>query len=277
MAADSAAKGCSMTESSGKTLDELIEELADLIVGAERVVAFTGAGISTESGIPDFRGPDGIWTKVDPMDFTYQKFVSDPEARKRLWKMRDTVGFSFGESQPNAAHYALAELERLGKLDCIITQNVDGLHQKAGNSADNVIQLHGNMESVKCLSCGARYSFEEVEKWVSGGAEDPECVQCGGILKPDGVFFGEAMPVWETMEAQRRSSACDLCIVIGSSLVVYPAALMPQYAYDAGARIALINDGETSLDDVAHVRISARAGETMSQVVQQVKSKLGVD
>ena len=134
--------------------------------------------------------------------------------------MRDTIGFGWNDVQPNAAHYAIAELERLGKLDCIITQNVDGLHQKAGSSEDRVIQLHGNMQWVKCLTCGARHSFEELESGLEKGVEDPECVQCGGILKPEGVFFGEAMPVWETMEAEHRSRMCDLCIVIGSSLVI---------------------------------------------------------
>ncbi len=266
-----------MSETGGKTLEELIEALADLIVKSERVVVFTGAGISTESGIPDFRGPDGLWTRYDPSDFTYQKFVSDLETRKRIWKMKETIGFGWNDVQPNPAHNSIAELERLGKLDCVITQNVDGLHQKAGNSEDRVIQLHGNMQWVKCLTCGARHRFEEVESWLEKGVEDPECVQCGGILKPEGVFFGEAMPVLETMEAHRRSTECDLCIVIGSSLAVYPAGLMPQYALNAGAKIVIINEGETELDHAAHIRISEKAGEVMSEVLKQVKSKLGRD
>jgi len=266
-----------MEQTGGKTQDELIDELADLIVQSQRLVVFTGAGISTESGLPDFRGPDGLWTKLDPDDFTYQKFISDRETRKRIWGMSEALGASWKDFQPNPAHYAVAELEKLGKLDCIITQNVDGLHQKAGNSEDKVIQLHGNMQWVKCLSCGDRHRFEEVEKWVAGGVEVPECVQCGGILKPDAVFFGEAMPVQETMEAERRSRMCDLCIVIGSSLVVYPAALMPQYALSSGAKIAIINEGETGIDHAADIRIWAKAGEVMSQVVQQVKKRLGID
>ena len=266
-----------MNEMESKTEQELIDELVDLIVEAERVVVFTGAGISTESGIPDFRGPDGLWTSYDPSDFTYQKFVSDPEARKRIWRMRDTLGFSWEDFQPNPAHFAVAELEKLGKLDCVITQNVDGLHQKAGTSEDRVIQLHGNMQRVKCLTCGARFPFEQVEDWLNKGAEDPGCPQCSGILKPEGVFFGEAMPVWETMEAENRSRACDLCIVIGSSLVVYPAALMPQFALQSGAKVAVINDGETEMDYSAHIRIWGKAGEVMSQVVKGVKERLSVD
>jgi NAD-dependent deacetylase len=266
-----------MDDVGAKTQEELVEELADRIVESERVVVFTGAGISTESGIPDFRGPDGLWTKYDPSDFTYQKYVTDPEARKRLWKMKDIVGFTWDDFQCNAAHHAVAELERLGKLDCIITQNVDGLHQKAGNSEDKVIQLHGNMSWVKCLTCGARHPYEEVTSWVDRGVDDPSCVQCGGILKPEGIFFGEAMPVRETMEAERRSRMCNLCIVIGSSLVVYPAGLMPQYARESGATLAIVNEGETELDHAAHIRIDGKAGAIMDQVVKRVKQKLGED
>ena len=264
-----------MQGKSGKTLKELIEEVANLILSSKRIVVFTGAGISTESGIPDFRGPDGLWTKFDPEDFTYQRFVTSREARKRLWGMSKTVGLLWHDMKPNDAHYAVAELEKLGKLDCVITQNVDGLHQKAGNSEDRVIQLHGNMQWAKCLSCGERWRNEEVMRWVEAGAEDPECVKCGGIIKPEGVFFGEAMPVKETMEAERRSSMCDLCIVIGSSLVVYPAALMPQYAVQSGAKLVIINEGETSLDHAADIRIDDKAGKVMSQVVKKVKAKLG--
>ena len=260
-----------------EALEDRIEEIANLIVGSKRIVVFTGAGISTESGIPDFRGPDGLWTKVDPDDFTYEKFVGDREARKRIWRMNTTMGFGFQDVEPNRAHDAIVDLEQLGKLDCIVTQNVDGLHQKAGSSEDRVLQLHGNMQWVKCIDCGVRHPFEEVRGWIEAGVEVPECAECGGILKPDAVFFGEAMPVWETAEATRRSSSCDLCIVIGSTLVVYPAGLMPQYAVNAGAKLVIINDGETALDHVADVRIAARAGEVMTLTMEKLKEKLGVD
>jgi len=258
------------------TLEATSEEIARLIFQSQRIVVFTGAGISTESGIPDFRGPDGLWTKVDPSDFTYQKFVADREVRKRIWQLNTSMGFAFDGVEPNLAHRAIAELEQLGKLDCVITQNVDGLHQKAGNSEDRVLQLHGTMQWVKCIGCGERHRFEEVKQWIEGGVEVPECLQCGGILKPDAVFFGEAMPVWETEEAARRSGSCDLCIVIGSTLVVYPAGLMPQYAVNAGAKLVIINDGETALDHVADVRIAARAGEVMTRTMEKLKEKLGV-
>jgi NAD-dependent deacetylase len=260
-----------------KTLDESIEEIADLVIGSKRIVVFTGAGISTESGIPDFRGPDGLWTKMDPDDFTYQKFVGDRESRKRVWQMNTTMGLAFDEVEPNLAHRAIVELEEMGKLDCIITQNVDGLHQKAGSSEDRVLQLHGNMQWVKCIDCDARHPIEEIRRWIEGGVEVPECAQCGGILKPDAVFFGEALPLRETTQAEEQSRSCDLCIVIGSTLTVYPAALMPQYAVSSGAKLVIINDGETELDHVAHVRITARAGEVMTRVIASVKGKLGVD
>ncbi len=266
-----------MSEMGDKTQEQLVDEIADLIVASNRVVVFTGAGVSTESGLPDFRGPSGIWTKLNPDDFTYQKYISDPETRKRIWQTRRTGESRWSDVEPNAAHYAIAEMEKLGKLDCVITQNVDGLHQKAGNPEDKVIQLHGNMQWVKCLSCGKRYRHEEVEKWLESGVEVPECAQCGGILKSDAVFFGEPMPVWETAEAEKRSRLCDLCIVIGSTLLVYPAALMSQYAVNSGAKLVIINEGTTELDHAAHIRVWSKAGEVMSQVLQRVKTKLGID
>ena len=261
-----------MTEQAQK---ESIERLADLIAASERLVVFTGAGISTESGIPDFRGPDGLWTKVDPEDFTYQKFVGDLESRKRIWRMHETTGFRFDDVEPNPAHHAIAELEKLGKLDCVITQNVDGLHQKAGNADERVLELHGNMQWVKCIRCGVRHPFAEVRGWIGGGVEVPDCRKCGGILKPDAVFFGEAMPEFETREAQRRSTVCDLCLVIGSTLAVYPAALMPQFALRAGATLVIINQGGTELDHAAHLRIEARAGQAMTRALELLKEKLG--
>jgi NAD-dependent deacetylase len=257
-------------------LEDAVESLASLIVESQRIVVFTGAGVSTESGIPDFRGPDGLWTKVDPEDFTYQRFVGDVETRKRIWHMHEHMGFRFDDVEPNKAHHCVAELEKLGKLDCIITQNVDGLHQKAGNTQAKVLELHGNMQWVKCIGCGVRHPSSEVRSWIEGGVEAPECATCGGILKPDAVFFGEAMPPGVTAEAQRRSLACDLCIVIGSTLGVYPAALMPEYAHSSGAKLVIINEGRTELDHLAHIRIDARAGEAISQTLALVKQKLGV-
>jgi NAD-dependent deacetylase len=213
---------------------------------------------------------------MDPEDFTYQKFVGDPEVRRRIWHMHETTGFRFDDVEPNRAHRAIAELERLGKLDCIITQNVDGLHQQAGNSQERVLELHGNMQWVKCIGCGARRTAAEVREWIEGGVEVPACASCGGILKPDAVFFGEAMPPRQTAEAQRRSVACDLCVVIGSTLAVYPAALMPEYAVRSGATLVIVNEGRTELDHAAQLRIEAKAGEVMSRTLELVREKLGV-
>ena len=254
--------------------DQLIERVAAFIASAKKVVVFTGAGISTESGIPDFRSPGGIWARYDPDEFTYQMFVSSHEIRKKHWKFFEESGLTM-QAQPNLAHYAIAELEKIGKLDCIITQNVDELHQKAGNSPEKVIQVHGDMSRVKCLSCGRISPMSEARERVRRGEEVPYCESCGGILKPDGVFFGEPLPAWELSEATTRARNCDLCIVIGSSLVVYPAAFMPQYAVQSGAKLVIINRDPTDLDRSADIRIHESAGETMSKIMAIVKEKLG--
>ena len=253
-------------------LNTLADRVADLIINARRVVVFTGAGISTESGIPDFRGPGGIWERFDPDDFTYQKFISDPEARKKHWQMLGEGGLTT-EAKPNAAHYAIAELDRLGKLDCVITQNVDNLHQKAGVPGDKVFELHGNMQWAVCLSCGRRYPFEQVRVRLDKGEEIPDCEACHGLLKPDAVFFGESLPEKVLQEATFRSSNCDLFIVVGSTLIVYPAAYMPIYAVESGARLVIINLSPTPMDKRATVLIRAKAGETMSRVLHWVREK----
>ena len=255
-------------------LDVLADRVADLIVGAEKVVVFTGAGVSTESGIPDFRSPGGIWDRYDPEDFTYQKFVRDPDSRRKQWQMLKEGGFT-AEAEPNPAHYAVAELDRLGKLDCVITQNVDNLHQKGGVPADKVFELHGNMQWAVCLSCGKRYPFAQLKARLDKGEEAPDCEVCHGMLKPDVVFFGEALPQRVLEEATSRSSGCDLFIVIGSTLVVYPAAYMPMYAVNARAKLVIINLSSTPMDGEATVLIRAKAGEAMSKVVQRLKEKIG--
>jgi len=256
-----------------KELEELIEETAELIAAAKKIVVFTGAGVSTESGIPDFRGPGGLWTKYNPDDFTYQKFLGDPEVRKRSWRMFSMFRL-MDLVQPNPAHYAVAELDRLGKLDCVITQNVDGLHQKAGVPEEKVIELHGTLKFVKCLSCGKRYPIAEIAKKLGDSADEPVCDDCGGMLKSATISFGEPMPVAETAEAQRRSRECDLMLVLGSSLVVYPAAYMPLYAKEAGAKLVIINVGTTAMDSYADVHINARVGEVLPKIVERVKTKL---
>jgi NAD-dependent deacetylase len=257
-----------------QALESLIDWVAGLIVGARKVVVFTGAGISTESGIPDFRGPGGIWERFDPDDFTYQKFVSRPESRKKHWQM--LWGGRLAEDvRPNPAHFAIAELYRMGKLDCVITQNVDNLHQIAGVPGDRVFELHGNMRWVVCLKCARRYPLSRIKARLDSGEEVPDCETCQGILKPDVVMFGEALPETVLREATARSRECDLLIVIGSTLVVYPAAYLPAYAVEAGANLVIINLSPTPLDDDATVLIRAKAGETMSAVMQKVREKTG--
>jgi NAD-dependent deacetylase len=247
-----------------------IEWLAQLIIESNKTVVFTGAGVSTESGIPDFRGPKGIWSRYDPEDFTIQKFLSSPAARKTVWKMSAEGGL-LAEAEPNPAHYAIAELHQLGKLDCVITQNIDNLHQKAGVPGDEVFELHGNMQWVVCLSCGRRFPMPEVLQKIEEGIEVPDCPDCQGILKPDAVLFGEALPEETLREATRRSQDCELFIVIGSTLVIYPAAYMPAYARDAGARLAIINLTPTPLDRYAAVVIQGEAGTIMPRVMEKVR------
>jgi len=246
-----------------------IELLAQLIIESKKVIVFTGAGISTESGIPDFRSPGGIWSRYDPEDFTIQKFLSGPAARKTIWKMSAESGL-LTEAEPNPAHYAIAELYQLGKLDCVITQNIDNLHQKAGVPEDKVFELHGNMRWAVCLSCRRRFPMSEVLQKIKEGIEVPDCPDCQGILKPGAVFFGEALPQDVLQEATRRSQNCDLFIVIGSTLVIYPAAYMPAYARDAGAKLAIVNLTPTPLDHYATVVIQGGAGEIMSRVIERV-------
>jgi len=253
---------------------EEVEQLAELILASSTVVAFTGAGISTESGIPDFRGPEGIWTKFDPEDFTIQRFVSSSAVRTMHWTMLREGRFS-SEAEPNPAHYALAELYRLGKLNCAITQNIDNLHQKAGLPDTTVFELHGNMRRAVCLTCQRRFPLPDVlETMVQQKAESPLCPHCHGILKPDAVFFGEALPEDVLLQATRRSKSCDLFIVIGSTLVVYPAASMPSYATQAGAKLAVVNLTPTPLDRLASVLIRDKAGQAIPRVVERVRHRL---
>jgi NAD-dependent deacetylase len=253
-------------------LDTLAEKVADLIINAKKLVVFTGAGISTESGIPDFRSPGGIWSRFDPEDFTYQKFVSDPEARRKQWQMLGE-GHLTTLAKPNPAHYAIAELDKLGRLDCVITQNVDNLHQKAGVPDDRVFELHGNMQWAVCLSCGQRYPFEQIKLRLDRGEQIPDCEACHGMLKPNAVLFGEQLPYDVLTEATNRSSNCDLFIVVGSTLVVYPAAYMPIYAVQAGAKLVIINLSSTPMDGEAAVLIRAKAGEAMSKIIERVRGK----
>jgi len=258
---------------SNQDMETLAEKAAELILQSKKLVVFTGAGISTESGIPDFRSPGGIWDRFDPDDFTYDKFVNDTEARRKQWRIFGE-GLMTDKAVPNAAHEAIAELDRLGKLDCVITQNIDNLHQKAGVPDDKVFELHGNMQWAACLQCRRRYPFDEIKSRLEKGEEIPDCEECKGMLKPDIVMFGEQLPLKVLEEAGRRSIGSDLFIVIGSTLVVYPAAYMPAYAVQAGAKLIIINLSDTPMDHQAAVLIRAKAGETMLKIAENVKEKV---
>jgi NAD-dependent deacetylase len=253
-------------------MDDSIQKVTDLIRRSKKVIVFTGAGVSTESGIPDFRSPGGVWQKYNPEDFYYQKFISSEESREKYWQMSREFYDPLKKAQPNAAHRAVAELEKMGKLDCVITQNIDNLHQRAGSSPEKVIELHGTAVSVSCLACRKKYPREEIQSWLLRGVKVPRCDACGGILKPDTVSFGQSMPVQETEEAFHRARGCDLFIVIGSSLVVQPAASVPLEAKEGGAKLVIINREPTYHDSLADVVIHGSAGEVMSKVLKYLKT-----
>ncbi|OGP86474.1 MAG: sigma factor regulator FecR [Deltaproteobacteria bacterium RBG_13_65_10] len=261
--------------SDSMNLEEAINRAAELLAEATRVVVFTGAGISTESGIPDFRSPGGVWDRFDPMEFTYQKFVSSEESRRKYWALSKLFYEPLVAAQPNPAHHACVAIERWGRLDCVVTQNIDGLHQRAGLSGERVIEIHGTALTVSCLSCRHQLSREVVQARVAAGEEVPRCEQCGGLLKPDTVSFGQAMPERETAEAFRRAESCDLCWVIGSSLAVTPAAHIPAAAMNAGARLLILNGSETPLDALADVVLRGKAGDLAPRIVERAKTLVG--
>ncbi len=256
-------------------MEDKIRQVAEWIVESKDVVVFVGAGLSTESGIPDFRSPGGVWDKYDPEDFYFQNFLSKESSREKYWQMATEMYDSMRDAKPNPGHLAIAELERLGKLDCLITQNIDGLHYKAGNSEAKVLELHGTAMYVTCLSCHARYERDDIQERIAKGDKAPRCDKCGGILKPATISFGQSMPEWETAEAGRRSEACDLFIVIGSSLVVHPAAYMPVMAKRAGAKLVIVNRDETACDSMADILLRGPAGPTMNAIIEHVKGMVG--
>jgi len=248
-----------------------VEQAAQLVAESNRLVIFTGAGISTESGIADFRSPGGLWEKYDPSDFTFDKFLASEDTRKQYWQMSQEMWLTILEAQPNTAHMAITELDRLGKLDCLITQNIDGLHQKAGLPEEKILELHGTTIRVMCLNCAKRYPRQEIYDRIESGDKSPYCDDCGGILKPATISFGQAMPEKETREAERRSAECDLFLVIGSSLVVYPAAHMPVIARSNNTKLIIINLMPTPHDDYAEIIIREKAGDTMQQILGLLK------
>lgn len=250
-----------------------MNELAELLGSAERVVAFTGAGISTESGIPDFRSPGGVWTKYDPREFTFDRYVESPDVRRKSWSMREEL-FAH-QPAPNAAHQALARLEQQGRGLGVVTQNIDGLHQDAGSQ--KVIEIHGTMREVECIGarpmhgrpdgCGFRRDTGWAFERLDSGDDDVRCPDCGGIIKSATISFGQMMPTDALEEAIELAQRADVLLAIGSSLQVYPAAEIPMLAKDAGAALVIINREPTPLDGYADLVIHGSAGETLGSAI----------
>ncbi|OGP61777.1 MAG: sigma factor regulator FecR [Deltaproteobacteria bacterium RBG_13_47_9] len=255
-------------------MKEQIGEIAQWIINSKKLVVFSGAGLSTESGIPDFRSPGGVWDRYNPEDFYFQNFIASEASREKYWQMATEMYEPMKQAKPNLAHFAIAEMEKLSKLDCVITQNIDGLNVKAGNSEEKVIELHGTAMSVSCLTCKKRYDRDEIQERWKRGLKVPYCDDCGGPLKPATISFGQSMPEKETQEAYHRSSQSDLFIVIGSSLVVQPAASMPLIAKRNGAKLVIINRDPTPYDSMADRVIHGQAGPILSSILKEVKKEL---
>jgi NAD-dependent deacetylase len=242
-----------------------VDELQRMIADAETIVGFTGAGISTESGIPDFRSPGGFWTKYKPIEFG--DFIASEEARRETWRRKFATEKTLQKATPNAGHRALAKLVELGKMPAIITQNIDGLHQASGVPDNKVIELHGNTTYAACLDCRRRYELDWVRSIFADNERLPVCTDCGGHIKTATISFGQSMPEAAMTRAHQVTKAADLFIVLGSSLVVYPAAGFPILAKRNGARLVIVNREPTEQDDLADLVIHAEIGATMSHAV----------
>lgn len=243
-----------------------LTEFCELVRSAQRGVAFTGAGISTESGIPDFRGPQGVWTTETPV--LYQDFMADRAARVRAWERGVRMFHRCKTARPNDGHRALAELQRRGHLTAVITQNIDGLHHDAGSTA--VIELHGTNRYSACQHCGRQWATSEIVARVEQGESAPECDDCRGPIKTRTISFGQSMPEDEMRRAAEASMSADLFISIGSSLVVEPAASFPRIAKQSGARLVILNNQETPLDDIADIVIREQIGATLTALLARL-------
>ncbi|MEJ2314894.1 MAG: NAD-dependent protein deacylase [Nitrospirota bacterium] len=247
-------------------LEERLGRAAALLREASSVAAFTGAGISTESGIADFRSPGGVWERYRIV--TFQEFTSSAEARREYWAMKRDLFGELSRARPNRAHTAIAQLQAAGKLRCVITQNIDGLHQKGGCPEGSVIELHGTNLRAHCLSCGRAWPYKEIQRRLEAGDLDPRCDGCGGLVKPATVSFGQPMPEEEMRRALECARGSDLMFMIGSSLQVEPAASIPAEAHRAGARLIFINRTPTPWDHIAEVIFRESAAEVMGSLVE---------
>lgn len=257
-----------MTSTETDSIRQAREWLAD----AGSVTVLTGAGISTDSGIPDFRGPSGVWTR-DPEAaklFTLDAYLADPEVRRRAWQnRRDHPAW---QARPNAAHRALVALERAGRLRAIVTQNIDGLHQRAGSAQDKVIEIHGTLSEVECLSCGDRGPMRATLDRVAAGDADPPCLACGGILKSATISFGQALNAMVLRRAVAATEECDLFLAVGTSLTVHPVAGLVEIAVHAGARVVIMNAEPTPYDPIASARITDPIGTALPAIVTGLRS-----
>jgi len=247
-----------------------LDTVAGWLRDANHVVVLTGAGISTESGIPDFRGPNGVWTKDPAAEKTAQLeyYMGDPDVRRRAWQNR--IKGNYFSAEPNAAHRALVDLERKGALQFLVTQNVDGLHHAAGQSPERVVEIHGNVREVKCMTCGWRGPMEETLDRVRAGEDDPACTECGGILKSATISFGENLVAQDLDRAQREAARADVFLALGTSLVVYPAAALPEVALRTGARLVIFNAEETPFDPYADATSREQLGEVLPALADLV-------
>jgi NAD-dependent deacetylase len=245
----------------------LPDQLPDWLIGARTITVLTGAGISTDSGIPDFRGPQGVWTRDPEAEklSTLQYYVADPEIRRRAWQER--LRHPAWTARPNAAHAALVDLERQGRLRALLTQNIDGLHQAAGSSPDLVVELHGTVHQVACLACGDRTSMRSALDRVEAGEPDPSCFACGGILKSATISFGQALDPDVIGAAADAAADCDVFLTVGTSLTVHPAAGLTDLAAGAGARIVVLNAEPTPYDDLADLVVREPSGVALPRLV----------
>ena len=251
-------------------MDSKITLLAEKIKTGGKNIIFTGAGISTESGIPDYRSQGGIWDKFRPVYF--DEFMSSRDAREEYWQRWKELYKGITRAKPNSGYSAIAQLYQMGLLDAVITQNVDGLHQDSGLADEKIIELHGNTRRIRCMTCRKIVSTDETHQRLESGESAPEC-ECGGYLKPDTISFGQAMPVIEVEKAASLSQTCDFFLVVGSTLLVQPAAHMPIYAKQNHAFLAIVNLSQTPCDDMCEVLIRDKAGDVLQKIVQEVEKK----
>ena len=253
----------------------MIDTVRMWIDDARRIVVLTGAGISTESGIPDFRGPQGLWTRNPAAEkmATLQHYMADPEVRKAAWQSR--LESPAWTAQPNAGHRALVALERRGTLELLVTQNVDGLHQRAGSSPERVVEIHGTMREVTCMACGQRAPMERALARVRAGEADPPCRTCGGILKSATISFGQGLVQHDLLRAQEAARRADLMLAVGTKLSVYPVAGIVPVAKQAGARVVIVNADETEMDTIADAVLRGSIGTVLPRIIGEPAGQAG--